>query len=154
MNSPSRIVVGVDASPAAKSALAWAVQEAKRTNASVLALSVCQLSHPSGANTDSFAGTHRNELTAAVDALGTTADGVRIDQEVPCGQPGPTLVARSADADLLVVGDHGYHKAGVLVMSAVTNYCLRNARCPVVAVPLEGARHDGPLMLRPDTPVR
>jgi nucleotide-binding universal stress UspA family protein len=146
MNSPSRIVVGVDASPAAKFALAWAVQEAKRTNASVLALSVAQLNQSTG--------THRNELAAAIDALGTAADGVRIDQDVPSGLPGPTLVERSADADLLVVGDHGYHKAGVLVMSSVTTYCLRNARCPVVAVPLEGARHDGPLMLRPETPVR
>ncbi|MBM7864633.1 universal stress protein [Lentzea nigeriaca] len=146
MNPPSRIVVGVDGSPAAKAALAWSVQEARRTNASVLALSVCQLSQSSGV--------HRHELAAAVDALGTTADGVRIDQDVPYGQPGPTLVALSADADLLVVGDHGYHKAGVLVMSSVTTYCLRNARCPVVAVPLEGARHDGPLMLRPEAPVR
>lgn len=146
MNSPSRIVVGVDGSPAAKDALAWAVQEAKRTKASVLALSVCQSS--------AVAATHRHELAAAVDALGTVADGVRIDQDVPHGQPGPMLVERSADAGLLVVGDHGYHKAGVLVMSSVTTYCLRNARCPVVAVPLEGARHDGPLMLRPETAVR
>lgn len=146
MNSPSRIVVGVDGSPAAKAALAWAVQEARRTNASVLALSVCQLNQSSG--------THRQELAAVVRALGAAANGVQVDQDVPHGQPGPTLVERSADADLLVVGDHGYHKAGVLVMSSVTTYCLRNARCPVVAVPLEGARHDGPLMLRPETAVR
>ncbi|MET8762963.1 universal stress protein [Lentzea sp. NPDC004782] len=153
MNSPSRIVVGVDGSPAARAALAWAVQEAKRTNASVLALSVCQLSRSTGAVGSPFTGKHRQELAAAVEELGTAVDGVRIDQEVPYGQPGPTLVARSADADLLVVGDHGYHKAGVLVLSSITTYCLRNARCPVVAVPLEGARHDGPLMLRPEKAV-
>jgi len=153
MNSPSRIVVGVDGSPAAKAALAWAVQEAKRTNASVLALSVCQLSRSTGAGASPFTSKHRQELAAAVEELGAAAHGVRIDQEVPYGQPGPTLVARSADADLLVVGDHGYHKAGVLVLSSITTYCLRNARCPVVAVPLEGARHDGPLMLRPEKAV-
>jgi nucleotide-binding universal stress UspA family protein len=154
MNSPSRIVVGVDGSPAAKDALAWAVEEAKRTNASVLALAVCQPGPASGTGADPFARTHRHELAAAVDALGMAAEGVRIDQDVSYGRPGPTLVERSAEADLLVVGDHGYHKSGVLVMSSVTTYCLRNARCPVVAVPLEGARHDGPLMLRPETPVR
>ncbi|MDX8034917.1 universal stress protein [Lentzea sp. BCCO 10_0856] len=147
MKPQSRIVVGVDPSPAAKSALAWAVEEAKRTNASVVAMSVSQLSPAS-------AGTHRNELAAAVDALGTAADGVRIDQEVPQGQPGPVLVERSADADLLVVGDHGHRRAGVHVMSSVTTHCLRNSRCTVVVVPLEGARHGGPLMLRPETPVR
>ncbi|MGW4213576.1 universal stress protein [Lentzea sp. NPDC004789] len=153
MNSPSRIVVGVDGSPAAKAALAWAVQEAKRTNASVLALSVCQLSQSTGAGASPFTSKHRHELAAAVEELGTAVCGVRIDQEVPYGQPGPTLVARSADADLLVVGDHGYRKAGVLVLSSITTYCLRNARCPVVAVPSEGARHDGPLMLRPEKAV-
>jgi len=88
-----------------------------------------------------------------VDALGAKAEGVQIDQELPHGPPGPTLVERSADAHLLVVGGHGYHKAGVLVMSSVTSYCLRHARCPVVVVPPEGARHDGPLMLRPETHV-
>ena len=147
MNPQSRIVVGVDASPAAKSALAWAVHEAKRINAPVLALSVSQ---PGAASER----THRHELAAAVDALGTVADGVHIDQEVPHGLPGPTLVDRSVDADLLVVGEHGYRKAGVLVMGSVTTHCLRKAHCPVVVVPLEGARHDGPLMLRPETPVR
>jgi nucleotide-binding universal stress UspA family protein len=147
MKPQSRIVVGVDPSPAAKSALAWAVQEAKRTNASVLAMSVSQLSPAS-------AGAHRDELTAAVDALGTAVDGVRIDQEVPQGQPGQVLVERSADAGLLVVGDHGHHRAGVHVMSSVTAYCLRNSRCPVVVVPLEGAHRGGPFMLRAETPVR
>ena len=152
MNAQSHIVVGVDGSPAAKAALAWAVQEARRTDASVLALSVCQLDVTSSAGP--FTQTHRHELAAAIEALGTAAEGVDINQEVPHGLPGPVLVERSANAGLLVVGGHGYHKAGVLVMSSVTSYCLRHARCAVVVVPLEGARHDGPLMLRPETSVR
>lgn len=152
MSSQTRIVVGVDSSPAAKAALAWAVEEAKRTNASVLALSVCRLGSPSEAG--AFTQTHARELAAAVNALGPAADGVRIDQDVPHGLPGPVLVDRSADADLLVVGEHGNRQAGVLVMSTITSHCLRHALCPVVVVPLEGARHDGPLMLRPETPVR
>ncbi|MET9232242.1 universal stress protein [Lentzea sp. NPDC003310] len=152
MSSQCRIVVGVDRSPAARAALAWAVEEAKRLDASVLALSVRQLGSPS--EDGAFAQTHARELAAAVDALGEAAHGVRIDQEVPHGLPGPVLVERSAGATLLVVGEHGNRQAGVLVMSSVTSHCLRHALCPVVAVPLEGARHDGPLMLRPETPVR
>lgn len=150
MKALSRIVVGVDQSPSAKNALAWAVDHAKRTDASVLALSVCQLS----GSASPFTNSHRHELAAALDALGEKADGVRIDQDVPHGLPGPVLVEQSADADLLVVGDHGYRKEGVLVLSSIASYCLRHARCPVVVVPLEGARHDGPLMLRPEAPVR
>ncbi|HEX7304715.1 universal stress protein [Lentzea sp.] len=152
MKTQPRIVVGVDRSPAAKAALAWAVGEAKRLGASVLALSVCQLGSSSDA--DTFSRTHARELAVAVEALGSTAADVHIDQQVRHGLPGPVLVEHSAGADLLVVGGHGSHQAGVLVMSSVTSHCLRHARCPVVVVPLEGARHDGPLMLRPETPVR
>jgi nucleotide-binding universal stress UspA family protein len=151
MNPESRVVVGVDGSSAATAALVWAVEEARRSNSSVLALSVCQLD---SCGTDPFARGHHQDLAAVVAGLGTTAEGVRIDQELPHGPPGPVLVERSADARLLVLGGHGYYKAGVLVMSSVTSYCLRHARCPVVVVPPEGARHDGPLMLRPETHVR
>ncbi|MDX8141395.1 universal stress protein [Lentzea sp. BCCO 10_0061] len=154
MNSESRIVVGVDGSPAAKAALAWAVAEAKRTNASVLALSVCHFKPSADNEADPFAEGHRRNLRAAVDALGAAGNGVRIDQDIPLGTPGPVLVERAAGADFLVVGGHGDHRSGVLVMSSVTSYCLRHARCPVVVVPAEGAHHDGPLMLRPETPVR
>ncbi|MFS8102547.1 universal stress protein [Lentzea alba] len=154
MNDKSRIVVGVDGSPAARAALAWAVAEARRTNASVLALSVCQLNPSLDEGVDPFSATHRRDLEAALESLGTSASDVRIDTEVPQGVPGPVLVERSADAACLVVGGHGYHKVGVLVMSSVTSYCMRHSRCPVVVVPLEGAHHDGPLMLRPEPQVR
>ncbi|SFR02008.1 Nucleotide-binding universal stress protein, UspA family [Lentzea waywayandensis] len=154
MNDKSRIVVGVDGSPAARGALAWAVAEAKRTNASVLALSVCQLNPSLDEGIDPFSEQHRHDLEAAVESLGPSVLGVRIDTEVPQGVAGPVLVARSADAAYLVVGEHGSHRADLLVMSSVTSYCLRHALCPVVVVPLEGAHHDGPLMLRPEPQVR
>ena len=154
MNDKSRIVVGVDGSPAARAALAWAVAEAKRTNASVLALSVCQLNPSLDEGIDPFSARHRQDLEAALESLGPAVLAVRIDAEVPQGVPGPVLVDRSADAACLVVGEHGAHRADVLVMSSVTSYCLRHARCPVVVVPLEGAHHVGPLMLRPEPQVR
>ncbi|GLY49834.1 universal stress protein [Lentzea sp. NBRC 102530] len=152
MKPPSTIVVGVDRSPAAKAALAWAVREAKRTGATVHALSVCRLG--SSSDDTASAQAHAHRLAEAVAALGATEEGARLEQEVPHGVPGPVLVERSADADLLVIGEHGHRQSGVTVLSPTTEYCLRHARCPVVVVPLEGARHDGPLMLRPEAPVR
>ncbi|MGW6442634.1 universal stress protein [Lentzea sp. NPDC055074] len=154
MKDESLIVVGVDGSPAARSALAWAVAEAKRTDASVLALSVCQLNPSVEEGTEAFSARHRHDLETALESLGPAVLDVRIDTEVPQGVAGPVLVARSAGAACLVVGEHGYYRTDVLVMSSVTSYCLRHARCPVVVVPLEGAHHDGPLMLRPEPQVR
>ncbi|USX54394.1 universal stress protein [Lentzea sp. HUAS12] len=154
MNATSRIVVGVDGSPAARAALSWAVEEAARTGRSVLALSVCRLDPSPGEDVVPFRDRHHEYLEAAVESLGRAALGVRVETEVPQGVPGPVLVERSADAACLVVGGQGAWKNSVRVMSPVTSYCLRHAGCPVVVVPVEGAHHDGPLMLLPEPQFR
>lgn len=139
MSEKSRIVVGIDKSPVARAALAWAVREAKRTNASILAVSVCQLS---------FEATHKEDLRVALESLGPDADGVEVELRTPHGAAGPVLVELSQHASCLVVGGAGHLKREVLVLSSVTTYCLRHAHCPVVVVPVDGERHAGPLMLR------
>ena len=49
--------------------------------------------------------------------------------------PGPTLVAQSASASLLVVGTRENAGWSRLVHGSVSHYCLSHARCPVVVVP-------------------
>ncbi|MCX2953638.1 universal stress protein [Lentzea sp. NEAU-D7] len=139
MSAKSRIIVGVDKSPAARAALAWAVGEAKRTNASVLAAGVCQLG---------FEAPHKEELRVALESLGPDTDGVEVELATPHGAPGPVLVELSQGASSLVVGEAGHLRRDVLVFSSVTTHCLRHARCPVVVVPVDDERHSGPLMLR------
>lgn len=139
MNENSRIVVGIDKSPAARAALSWAVREARRTNTSVLAVSVCQLG---------FEAAHKEDLRAALEELGPEADGVQVDLQTPHGAPGPVLVELSKHASCLVVGGTGHYKRDLLVFSSVTTFCLRHALCPVVVVPVDEEQHAGPLMLR------
>jgi Universal stress protein family len=56
------------------------------------------------------------------------------------GYAGEVLVARSRDAQLLVVGTREYAGLGRLLVGSVSHYCLSHASCPVVAVP--AAAHD------------
>ena len=95
-----------------------------------------------------FEATHKEDLRAALEALGPEADGVQVDLQTPHGVPGPTLVELSKHAPCLVVGGHGSHNRDLLVFSSVTAFCLRHALCPVVVVPASEEQHTGPLMLR------
>ena len=153
MNTAHRIVVGIDGSPASTAALVWAVRQAKTTGRPVLAVSVCRVNAkpPSSApmpitrpvGEDPFREQHARDLRTAVEAVGRDADGIVIDQLVPTGDPGAVLVELSADADGLVLGGHGYRKAGLTVIGSVAAYCLRHASCPVTVIPLAAIGDDG-----------
>jgi len=153
MKTAQRIIVGIDGSPASTAALRWAVRQARSTGRSVLAVSVCRLdakppssrpmpiTRPLGA--DPFREQHARDLRDAVEAIGPEADGIVIDQVVPIGDPGKVLAELSADADALVLGGHGYRKAGLTVIGSVAAHCLRHATCPVTVIPLAATGADG-----------
>ena len=144
MKTAKRIIVGIDGSPASRAALVWAVRQAKSTGHPVLAVSVCRLNAKPAAGTpvtrplgeDPFREQHARDLRTAVELVGPDADGVLIDQLVPTGDPGKVLVELAAEAEALVLGGHGYRKAGHTVIGSVAAYCLRHAHCPVTVVPL------------------
>jgi nucleotide-binding universal stress UspA family protein len=70
------------------------------------------------------------------EAFGGLPGDVTVHQMVVRGSPGPVLVGMAEDPDdLLVVGFGGRSTLGYAVHGAVTRYCMRRARCPVLAVP-------------------
>ncbi|GGP75706.1 universal stress protein [Saccharothrix coeruleofusca] len=133
--SETKVVVGVDASPAGADALRWAARHA--TNGEVVAVSVCRMHPAGGSGEDAFRSAHRRALREAVEGLPPTP-GVRVAQLLVDGDPGPALVALSHGADKLVLGGHRYQRGNVAVAGAVATYCLRHAKCPVVIVPAGG----------------
>jgi nucleotide-binding universal stress UspA family protein len=56
------------------------------------------------------------------------------------GVPAETLVAATADADMIVVGSRGAGGFERLTMGSVGDQVARHARCPVVIVPHEKKR--------------
>ncbi|MGW6015926.1 universal stress protein [Streptomyces sp. NPDC055210] len=144
-----RIVVGVSGSLASLQALRRAADEARRTDADLLAVLAWE---PPGGEL-----AHRRSLVPVTDirqeagarllkaldtAFGDAGPGSRFQGLIARGSPGRALV-ESADraGDLLVIGAGCRGRLQRAFFPSVARYCLAHAVCPVLAVPpspLEG----------------
>ncbi len=136
-----RVLVGVDGSDAARKALAFAVQEAKRRGATLVAVTAVDLpdfawidpyllrNHP---ESEYLARTREKLHTMLVEQIGP-AD-VPVEPVVEVAAPAEALISRSADADLLVVGSRGRGGFRGLLMGSVSLQCVLHAHCPVTVV--------------------
>jgi nucleotide-binding universal stress UspA family protein len=140
----SEIVVGLDDSPAAKAALAWAAEQARVTGARLRAVSV--VDWPLGVHADGRP-IHRGSEADQPDEVGLAYRDVlsglfsEIDPpsgwvlEFEVGRAGNILVHAAENASLLVVGTGEHVGLGKILLGSTSHYCLTHARCPVVAVP-------------------
>src|SRR5437588_1688408 len=141
---PRQLVVGVDDSPGSRAALGWALDQARSSNAQVVAINVVEPVMPLD-----FAGTgfypttaiDNRALRAAHDlidrcvreATSGRSDEVRT-RVIEGHNPGQTLVRAARGASMLVVGTHHHHGLGFLLGSTAGS-CVRHATSPVVVVP-------------------
>ncbi|PBC66248.1 nucleotide-binding universal stress UspA family protein [Streptomyces sp. TLI_235] len=139
VGSSTRIVVGVDGSPASKAALRWAVRQAAMTGGSIDVLIAWQ--YPVGygwpapvLGSFDFTGTAQRILADAVTETVGTAPRVDIRQHVVQDHPAAALLKAAADADLLVVGNRGHGGFTEALLGSVGQHCVQHARCPVVVV--------------------
>ena len=140
INADRPIVVGIDGSPAAVRALAWAVHEAHARNCPVLVIHAWDTVPLPGAM---FTGPDQrhcasecflaNEVAAAIRNL---AHPPEISQLSVKGAAARILIEHSRDAALLVVGRSRNHRAAKdLLPGSVSAACVRAATCPVLVVP-------------------
>ena len=125
-----QIVVGYDGSSGAHAALAWAVDEARLTGASVLVVAAHDAppaDHPLRAHA-SAPGTDAEDVAARL------CDGVLHDVLREQGKPAHVLVAQCGPEDLLVVGTRGRSPLAGAVLGSVSRACAHAAPCPVVVV--------------------
>lgn len=68
-----------------------------------------------------------------------------VEKEIIPGIPKQIIVdeAKQFDADLVVVGSHGYGFIDRLILGSVSNYVLHNAPCSVLVVRTEGEKNSG-----------
>ena len=138
------IVVGVDGSEASKSALTWAIEEARMRGCGVLAVHAWQF--PLVAFGD-YGGTGVPMLTpvdleklAETTISETVAEIVGDDVSVPVetsirnGHPARELVEASKGADLLVVGSLGHGGFTGMLLGSVSGQIVHHATCPVVII--------------------
>lgn len=130
------IVVGIDGSEESIAALKWAVEDADRRKTNVVGIMGFEVPW-----TIMFAGSYtesdyHNDALAAFEQIreDIKAQFPNVDLELKLVQrkPGLALVEASEDADLLVVGSHGYGIMPGIQIGSVATYCVSHAKCPVL----------------------
>lgn len=143
--SGPRVVVGVDESPAARWALAWAIGAARLRRMALVAV------HVSRAPIHPFAETLPLHHAARLDEQGRSADvvaqafdevcggrpdDIRTTTIVRLGEPGYHLVQLARDSDLLVLGRSQRGLISRILLPSTSMYCARHAVATVVIVRL------------------
>ncbi|MGY3334008.1 nucleotide-binding universal stress UspA family protein [Streptomyces filamentosus] len=130
-----RIVVGVDGSPHADKALAWAVRQARLTGARlevVLAVEVPRTLYEA-VRFDPFEGAAK-VLDAGIDRAVGPDGGVTVVPKVLARDPANALLDLAEGADLLVVGSRGLGTFKGALLGSVSRRCAQHAPCPVVVI--------------------
>ena len=134
--------MGVDGSEGSRLALRWAVAEAQRSGGAVKAVTAW---YWQGLEGDMLAVTNPREqeqhaerisvreVEAVVAEFGSETP---IAREVVEGVPVRVLIDASRQARMLVLGSHGHGRLHHAVLGSVSDECARQARCPVVIIPV------------------
>jgi nucleotide-binding universal stress UspA family protein len=133
------VVVGVDGSPEAATALEIAIEEARLRQAR---LHVTYAYPALGAPLTGTTGHEYYEQTEheAHDVLQRAAaaapptDGLTVEWLGIPGNPAQVLIEASRDASLLVVGSRGRGGFLGLMMGSVSTQCVHHSHCPVLVV--------------------
>lgn len=146
------IVVGVDGSANATSALKWAVGEAATRRAPLTVLTVHEISHSFWTGRPIVLSHDEDQLAAAKAAATELVDKAvcELGEARPAsvtvlavnGSAASELIAAADENDVLVLGARGGAQAGGLAahapLGSVSNKVLHHAKCPVVVVPASG----------------
>lgn len=135
--SSSRILVGVDGSPASIDALRWAAGQAGLTGAAVEAVICWESPFTSGMEFGALdLDWAANARAALVEALSVALgeDAGTVTATVTRGHPGKVLVAAAQHAALLVVGSRGHAALAGMLLGSVSEQVAAHATCPVVVI--------------------
>lgn len=130
-----RIVVGIDGSAGADLALRWAIAEARQWNAQLeVVIAWSLLDQPSTEfKPDYGEDDARAAVDAAVERVGG-ADGVDVTVTSVNDLPARALLARAADADLVVVGSRGLGGVKGMLLGSVSQQVVNRAETTTVVI--------------------
>ena len=145
MTATGTVVVGADGSPAARTAIEYALQDAERRGARLRIVAAAPLPQYWA---DSYSMTavpapeeiKREMRTAARRQLEEVRRArpelavVPVTIEATTGAPGPVLVDAARGADLLVLGHRGRGAVRSALLGSVGLHCALHATCPTTIV--------------------
>ncbi len=140
-----RLVVGVDGSESATSAVRWAAREAILRRAKLDLVSAWEVSvsivgyglgfaEMSGEMMKGLEQNAEETLAAAAEVARKGSPDIEIETRAVQGQAADVLMEAARDADLLVVGSRGMGGFRELLLGSVSQQCAHHATCPVVIV--------------------
>lgn len=138
-----KIVIGYDGSPDARTALAWALEEADRVSAPaevfyadewpLWAAAACVFPAPVPRPKDYLAEVVHEMLDHTLAQARRDHPLVQLTAVTAPGHPAESLIERSAQAGLLVIGGRG-HSAIAGLLGSVVSAVAAHATCPVIVV--------------------
>jgi nucleotide-binding universal stress UspA family protein len=131
-----RIIVGVDGSAGARTALEWAVDEC-RLRACTLLVVHARERHPDagGPVMPGYDAVAEGLLTEHAAAASARRPSVPVTTLLGGGLPAETLIKLSVDAELVVVGTRGSNGFTSTMLGSVSSHTAGHAHCPVAVVP-------------------
>ncbi|PZS34955.1 MAG: hypothetical protein DLM58_04875 [Pseudonocardiales bacterium] len=132
----ARIIVGVDGSTGARTALEWAVDECRLRSCTLLVVYARQ-AHPDAAGPVGLGYDEVAErlLTRHAAAASARQPGVAVTTLLSGGPPASTLIDLSADAELVVVGTRGNSAFTSTMLGSISTRTAAHAHCAVAVVP-------------------
>ena len=138
------IVVGVDGSEGARSALEFAAREAALRQARLrvaCAWEILPAVYAGGLapgldqpTIDSFRESAETVVQQAAATAKELQPAIECEGRVVQGQPAEVLLQEGQDADLIVVGNRGHGGFASLLLGSVSHQVVQHARCPVTVV--------------------
>jgi nucleotide-binding universal stress UspA family protein len=137
------VVVGYDGSSAARRALVWAAEDADRRGAVLhvvrawkLTTAIEEVGAPFGVvpSMQECEDAVRRSLHRAVELAREETPSVDVQPHIAHAPVGPTLLAASQHADLLVIAARGRGGFVGLMLGSTAEQLVRHASCPVVVV--------------------
>jgi nucleotide-binding universal stress UspA family protein/mono/diheme cytochrome c family protein len=138
-----RILVPLDFSANSTRALDYAYALAKKFDAALHLVHVCEVPSMMTGSMDAYAIAYTDwsqrlgdEAERELEKLHARVAGVKVSTEVLFGNPARAIVtaAHANDADLIVMGTHGHGAVMHMVMGNVAERVVRTADCPVLTV--------------------
>jgi nucleotide-binding universal stress UspA family protein/mono/diheme cytochrome c family protein len=147
-----RILVPLDFSANSTRALDYAYAVARKFDAALHLVHVCEVPSMLTGSMDAYAIAYTDwsqrlgeEAERELDKLRARLTGVTVSTEVLFGNPARSIVtaAHANDVDLIVMGTHGHGAVMHMVMGNVAERVVRTADCPVLTVRGPGERETG-----------
>jgi nucleotide-binding universal stress UspA family protein len=152
----SSIVVGYDGSAPSRTAVRYAVAQARLRGAPVRVLVAFDYNWQGGrfGGVEVLEQTVRQRVQTMVDEVLTEVRAIAPDLAITgtgvLGSPGPVLVDASRTAALVVVGNRGHGGFGALMLGSVGQHVATHAQCPVIVVRGTVDTADGPVVVGAD----